>query len=101
MPFWLSISLLGLLQAALVALPRVPLPALPFAAPTSRWWALVPALSIVVVVLVVNFYEDSATFLTYLALVGVPPLAAVALGRLVRRSRPAWALGAVPLFALA
>jgi hypothetical protein len=101
MPFWLSISLLGLLQAALVALPRSPLPPLPFAGLRSRWWALLPAGSIVVVVLVVNFYEDSATFLTYLALVGVPPLAAIALGWLVRGSRPAWALGAVPLFAIA
>ena len=67
----------------------------------SRWWALVPALSIVVVIVAVNFYEGSATFLTYLALVAVPPLAALALGLLVRGARPALALAAVPLFALA
>jgi len=99
--FAVSIALLGLVQAALVALPRTPLPPLPFAGPRSRWWAVVPATSIVAVVLAVNFYEDSATFLTYLALVGVPPLAALSLGLLVRGARPAWALAAVPLFALA
>ena len=60
-----------------------------------------PALSIVVVIVAVNFYEGSATFLTYLALVAVPPLAALALGLLVRGARPALALAAVPLFALA
>jgi hypothetical protein len=100
--FAVSISLLGLVQAGLVALPSK-LPPLPWGLGDlrSRWWALVPAMSIVVVVLVVNFYEDSATFLTYLALVGVPPLAAVALGWLVRGSRPALALAAVPLFVVA
>jgi hypothetical protein len=100
MSFAVSISILGLAQAALVALPGR-LPALPLRGLRSRWWALVPALSIVVVIVVVNFDEGSATFLTYLALVGVPPLAAVALGVLVRGARPAWALAAVPLFALA
>lgn len=99
--FAVSIALLGLVQAALVALPRGPLPPLPFAGLRSRWWALVPAMSIVVVIVAVNFYEGSATFLTYLALVAVPPLAALALGLLVRGARPALALAAVPLFALA
>ncbi len=100
--FAVSIAILGLVQGALVALPGR-LPPLPWGLGElrSRWWALVPAGSIVVVVLVVNLYEDSATFLTYLALVGVPPLAAVALGWLVRGSRPAWALAAGPLFAIA
>jgi hypothetical protein len=102
LPFWLSIGLLGLLQATLVALPG-PLPPLPLRLGElrSRWWALVPAGSIVVVIGAVNFYEGSATFLTYLALVGVPPLAAVALGGLVRGARPVWALAAIPLFVLA
>jgi hypothetical protein len=99
--FAASISLLGLVQAALVALPRGPLPPLSVAGLRSRWWALVPALSIVVVIAAVNFYESSATFLTYLALVAVPPLAALALGLLVRGARPPLALAAVPLFALA
>jgi drug/metabolite transporter superfamily protein YnfA len=98
--FAVSISILGLFQAALVALPgRLPAP--PLRRLRSPWWGLVPALSIVVVIVVVNFYEGSATFLTYLALVGIPPLAALALGMLVHGSRPAWAAAAVPLFALA
>lgn len=99
-PFAVSIAILGLAQAALVALPaarRAPW----LAGLRSRWWALAPALSIVVVIVVVNFYSDSATALSYLALVAVPPLAAVALGWLVHGARPSWALAAVPLFALA
>jgi hypothetical protein len=100
--FAVSIALLGLLQAALVALPgRLPPLPLGLADLRSRWWALVPALSILVVIVAVNFYEGSATFLTYLALVTVPPLAALALGVLVRGARPGWALAAVPLFAVA
>ncbi len=100
MPFAASIAILSLAQAALVALPAAR------SAPwltglKSRWWALVPALSVVVVVAVVNFYADSATALSYLALVAVPPLAAAALGWLVHGARPSWALAAVPLFALA
>jgi hypothetical protein len=67
----------------------------------SRWWALIPALSIVVVIGVVNFCSGSATALTYLALVAVPPLAAAALGWLVHGARPGWALATIPLFALA
>jgi hypothetical protein len=98
--FAVSISILGLVQAALVALPGR-LPPLPLGGLRSRWWALVPALSIVVVIAAVNFYEGSATFLTYLALVGVPPLAALSLGLLVRGARPLRALAVVPLFALA
>jgi hypothetical protein len=100
--FAVSISVLGLIQGALVALPGR-LPPLPWGLGDlrSRWWALLPAGSIGVVILVVNFYADSATFLTYLALAGVPPLAAIALGGLVRGSRPAWAFAAAPLFVLA
>ena len=101
MPFAVSIGLLGLVQAALVALPAPrPLPRW-VARFRSDWWALVPALSIVVTIVVVNFYSGSATGLSYLALVAVPPLAAVALGWLVRGARPAWIAAAVPLFAIA
>jgi len=101
MPFALSISILGLVQAALVALPA------PRRRPgwidrlSSPWWALVPALSIGVVIAVIELDSDSATWLSYLALVAVPPLAAFALGALLHRSLPAWALAALPLFALA
>lgn len=102
MPFWLSIGLLGLLQAVLVALPR-PLPPLPWglAEMRSPWWALVPAGSIAVVVAAIELEPGAADLLTWLALLTVPPLAAVALGALLRGSRPWWAAAAVPLFALA
>jgi hypothetical protein len=102
MPFGLSISALGLVQAAIVALPRGPLPELPRPLRvTSRWWALVPAMSIVVVILVVNFDAGSARALSWLALVAVPPLAALALGLLVKGARPSFALIALPLLAVA
>ena len=101
MPFAASIVVLSLVQAGLVALPAArPLPAW-LAGLRSRWWALVPALSIVVVVGGIALWSDSATGLTYLALVAVPPLAALALALLVHGARPVWALGAVPLFVLA
>ncbi len=96
--FAVSISILGLAQAALVA---------PRARPAwvarlgSPWWALVPGLSIVVVIAGIELSSDSATWLSYLALVAVPPLAAYALGALLRGSRPVWALATIPLFALA
>jgi hypothetical protein len=67
----------------------------------SRWWALVLPLSIVVVVAAIALESASARFLTYLALVAVPPLAAAALGWLMREGRPPWALAVIPLFVLA
>jgi len=98
--FPVSIALLGFLQAALVALPQ----------PRrfdwldrfrSPWWALVPALSIVFVVGVVALEGESATLLAWLALVAVPPFAALALGWLVRGGRPEWAAAVAPLFLIA
>jgi hypothetical protein len=68
---------------------------------SSPWWALVPALSIAVVIGAIEISPASADALTYLALIAVPPLAAFALAALVRGSRPTWALGAVALFLLA
>jgi len=100
LPFWLSIGVLSLVQAALVAAPRAPLPALARRL-HSRWWALVLPLSIVVVVSAIALESASARFLTYLALVAVPPLAAVALGGLMRGGHPPWALAVAPLFAIA
>lgn len=97
--FAVSIAGLSLLQAALVALPR---PQPPFGwMPESRWWALVPAGSIVLVVFGIELLPGSADGLAWLALVAVPPLAALALGGLLHGSRPWWALVAVPLFGLA
>jgi hypothetical protein len=100
MSFPLSIAVLSLLQAALVALPR-PWRFAWLERYRSPWWALVPALSIVVVIGIVAWEGESATALSWLALVAVPPFAALALGWLVRGGRPALALAVVPLFALA
>jgi hypothetical protein len=83
--FAISISILGLVQAALVALPA-PRSFRWFDRLRSRWWALIPALSIVVVVAVIELDSDSATWLSYLALVTVPPLGAYALGALIHGS---------------
>lgn len=82
--FAVSISILGLVQAALVALPA------PRPRPgwidrlSSPWWALVPALSIAVVIGAIEISPSSADALTYIALVSVPPLAAYALATLTR-----------------
>jgi hypothetical protein len=88
------------LQAVLVALPR----ARRFAwldAFRSPWWALVPALSIVVVIGIVAWEGESTTVLSWLALIAVPPFAALALGWLVRGGRPEWMAAIVPLFVVA
>jgi hypothetical protein len=61
----------------------------------------VPLGSIVAVIFAIRYASDTATGLTYLALVAVPLLAAAALGWAARGSRPWAALAAVPLFALA
>jgi hypothetical protein len=88
-------------QASVVAAPRRP--------PEVAWirrlsgpgWALIPIGSIVGVIAAIRFLSSTATFLTYLALVAVPILAAVALGWAMRGSRPWLATLAVPLFVLA
>jgi hypothetical protein len=98
--FAVSITILSLLQAGLVALPGS-LPPMPLGRLRSPWWALLPALSIAAVIGVVALEGESATVLSWLALVSVPPLAALSLARLVRGARPAWALAALPLFAVA
>jgi hypothetical protein len=100
LPFWLSIGALSLVQATLVAAPRAVAWA-PLERLRSRWLALVLPLSIVVAIAAIAAESAVADFLTYLALVAVPPLAAVALARLLRGARPPLALLAIPLFALA
>lgn len=100
MSFAVSISILSLLQAALVALPR-PWHAVWLDRFRSPWWALVPALSIVFVIGVVALAGESATVLSWLALFAVPPFAALALARLVRGARTEWAAAVAPLFVLA
>lgn len=100
LPFWLSIGVLSLVQAVLVAAPRPAHSAL-LERLGSRWWALILPLSIGVVIAAVALEEEVARGLTYLALVAVPPLAAAALARLIHGGRPPLALLAIPLFALA
>jgi hypothetical protein len=87
-PFAISIGILGLAQAALVALPAArPLPtSLSWA--RSPWWALIPALSIAAVIAVIELDSSSATWLSYLALIAVPPLATYALAALIHRPPP-------------
>ena len=108
LPFWLSIAVLSLVQGVVVALPS------PRAVASlvrlrarlrSPWWAAVPPASVVGFVFVARAAEHaSGQALTYLALVAVPLLAALALGWFVwgaRGPRPAATLFAAPLFALA
>jgi hypothetical protein len=101
LPFSVSIALLSLAQGAIVALPRVPAIA-HVGRLRGRRWALVPPLSVIGFVIVVSAAENaSAKGLTYLALVAVPPLAALALGWLTPGARPRHALLVPVLFALA
>jgi hypothetical protein len=101
LPFVPSDAGLLALQAGCVAAPRA-VPRLDWVRRfRGRGWALVPIGSIVVVVFAIRYVSDTATGLTYLALVAVPLLAAVALGWAARGSRPRAAWGAVPLFIVA
>jgi hypothetical protein len=101
LPFIPSDAALLVLQAGVVAAPR-PVPEIPLLRRVrGRAWSLVPIASIVVVVFAIRYVSDTATGLTYLALVAVPPLAAVALGWTARGSTPLAGLAAVVLFALA
>jgi hypothetical protein len=101
LPFWISIAVLSLLQGVLVALPGIFAPQR-LARLRSRRWAAIPPLSVIAFVFVARGAEHaSAQGLTYLALGAVPLLAALALGWLAWRSRPALALLVAPLFGLA
>jgi hypothetical protein len=89
------------LQAAVVAAPRA-VPRIPFLQRLrGPGWAVVPIASIVGVIFAIRYVSDTATGLTYLALIAIPPLAAMALGWAIRGSTPIAALGAVPLFVIA
>lgn len=100
-PFWLSIAVLSLVQGVVVALPRSRAPA-PLGRLRGRRWALLPPVSVIGFVLIAGAAaRASAHTLTYVALVGVPLGAALALGWLARPARPSMALLALPLFALA
>lgn len=98
--FAVSICVLTLVQSVLVTVPaavEVPL----VSRFRGRWWALIPAASVIGVVFGVRAASGVADGLTYLALVAVPPLAALALGWAMRASRPWFAIAAAVLFAVA
>src|SRR5258708_36308188 len=89
-------------QAALVAAPRSDAPGLDgLRRLGGRWWALLPLGSIVVVIVAIGPTAQTATDLTYLALVAVRIIAALALGWGIKGARPIAALAAIPLFAIA
>jgi hypothetical protein len=98
--FAVSICILSLVQAALVLLPAArDLSALKRF--SSGWWALIPAASVIGFVFGIRELSGLADGLTYLALVAVPLLAAVALGWLMRGARPLLAIMAIALFVVA
>ena len=98
-PFALSIAVLGLAQASLIAVPARTLP-LPARLTSRWWWVLLPG-SVVAVIAGIALDPGLADALTYLALVGVPPLAALALSGAIHGSRHVLAVLIVPLFLLA
>jgi hypothetical protein len=101
LPFIPSDAGLLLLQAGVVAAPR-PVARLAWLQRfRGRGWALVPIGSIVVVVFAIKYVSSTANWLTWLALIAVPLLAAAALGWAMRGSRPPAALLAIPLFVVA
>jgi hypothetical protein len=91
------------LQAGVVAAPRGldPVWATRLQRLRGRGWALIPVASIVGVIFAIRYASGTASWLTYLALVAVPILAAVALGWVARGARPWLALIAVGLFVVA
>jgi hypothetical protein len=104
LPFWLSIAALSSVQGATVLGPTQRAVAV-LARLRSPWWAAIPPLSVLAFVLIGRLAEHaSGQALTYLALVAVPPLAALALGWCIwgaHGPHPPAALLVVPLFALA
>jgi len=102
LPFVPSDATMLAVQAAIVAAPRADPPGLGWLRRLGgRWWALLPLGSIVVVIFAIRGASQTATGLTYLALVAVPILAALALGWGMRGSRPTAALAVPVLFAAA
>jgi len=66
----------------------------------GRGWAIIPVGSIVGVIFLIRYTPNSANWLTWLALIAVPLLAAVALGWAARGSAPWLAALAAGLFVL-
>jgi hypothetical protein len=98
LPFVVSDAGLLAVQAGVVAAPRALGPFPQLARLRGRGWALVPIASIVGVVFVIRYVSTSADWLTYLALVAIPILAAIALGWVAHGARPVLALVAIGLF---
>jgi hypothetical protein len=98
--FAVSICVLSLVQAVLVITPAPRSPAI-LARFRSGWWAVIPAASVVGFVFGARALSGLSDGLTYLALIAVPPLAALGLGWAMRASRPWLAPLALALFALA
>jgi hypothetical protein len=100
LPFAISIGVLSLAQAAVVALPATR--AWPISERlASGWWAVVLPGSVIVVIAAIALDPGIADLLTYLALAAVPPLAAIALAAVIRGARPQLAIAALPLLAIA
>jgi hypothetical protein len=91
---------LTVLQALCVALPAAGLPVWLERARRGAW-ALVLPLSIVVCIVAISLVPASADVYTWMALLGVPVGAALALGWAMHGARPPLAILAVPLLALA
>jgi hypothetical protein len=100
LPFWISDAVLIAVQAVLVALPAADPPAALLRLRRAGW-AVVPAASIAIVVGILALQPGTADFFTYLALVGTPLCAALALGHVVHGARPLAALAVIPLMAVA
>lgn len=98
LPFLPSDAALLALQAGVVAGPRVAPGVQRLDRFHGRGWAVVPVASIVGVIFLIRYASASANWLTILALVAVPLLAAAALGWAMHGARPWLALLVVPLF---
>jgi hypothetical protein len=100
LPFGLSIAILSLAQAGLIALAAPVKLRLPSRLLSSLWALVLPG-SVVVVIAGIALDPGLADGLSYLALVAVPPLAAFALARTIVGARTALAIAAIPLFVIA
>jgi hypothetical protein len=102
LPFIPSDAGVLLLQAGVVAAPRAPEPRVQQALKRfrGRGWAIIPIASIVGVIYLIRYASQSANWITDLALVAVPLLAAIALGWASRGSKPYLAAVAAGLFVL-
>lgn len=100
LPFAPSIAVLSLVQAGLIALPANQALPVPIRL-GSRWWALILPGSVLVVIAGIALEPGLADALTYLALVAVPILAALALATTIRGARLILGAAAAPLFLVA